>query len=98
MFLHLGNNEVIPVKDIVAIMDLEKTTTTNTAREFLKFCAENDMIKTIGNEMPKSFIVTVRDGKQTVFLSPISTSTLTKRISRIAQKSGGRSTDVLKEF
>lgn len=98
MFLHLGNNEVVSLKEIVAIMDLEKTTTTNTAREFLKYCADKNMVKTIGSDMPRSFIVTVKDGKQTVYLSPISTSTLTKRISKRVQKAGGRITDVLKEL
>ncbi|NMA67209.1 MAG: DUF370 domain-containing protein [Clostridiaceae bacterium] len=82
MYLHLGENEVVFLKDIVAIMDMEKTTTTNTTREFLKQCEEKKMIKTIGSDMPKSYIVTVKDGKQTVYLSPISTSTLTKRAFR----------------
>ena len=40
------------------------------------------MIETIGTDIPKSFIVTMQNGKQTVYLSPISSATLNKRIKK----------------
>lgn len=82
MILHIGEEKVVFMKDIIAIMDIEKTTTSNNTREFLKYCQEKGMVKTIGTDIPKSFIITMQDGKQTVYLSPISTATLSKRISK----------------
>ena len=59
-----------------------KTTTSNNTREYLKICEERGMIETIGTDIPKSFIVTMQNGKQTVYLSPISSATLNKRIKK----------------
>lgn len=80
MFLHLGDNYIIPIKDIIGIFDLEATTTTKETREFLNVSEEEGFITTISNEMPKSFIVTEEDSKSRIYLSPISVATLRKRI------------------
>lgn len=80
MILHIGEDKVVFVKDILAIMDIEKTTTSNNTREFLKSCEEKGMVETVGSDIPKSFIVTMRSGKQKIYLSPISSVTLNKRI------------------
>ncbi|HHU90896.1 MAG TPA: DUF370 domain-containing protein [Clostridiaceae bacterium] len=82
MILHIGEEKIVFIKDIIAIMDIEKTTTSNNTREYLKICEERGMIETIGTDIPKSFIVTMQNGKQTVYLSPISSATLNKRIKK----------------
>lgn len=80
MFLHVGGDYIVPAKDIVAIMDIEKATISNDTRNFLKVSEEEGFTITLAiNEMPKSFIV-IRDKRGSkVILSPISTNTLLKR-------------------
>jgi hypothetical protein len=85
MFLHIGEGEVIFTKYIIAIFDIERTTVSSITRNFLKGC-EAERIKTIGKEMPKSFIITMDNKKQMVYLSPISTSTLLKRAEKLRIK------------
>ncbi len=85
MFLHLGADVVVFLKDIIAVMDIEKTTTTQISREFLRRSQEKGSVITVSDDLPKSFIVTVKDGQQTVYLSPISTATLNKRILKEPQ-------------
>ncbi len=80
MFLHIGDNYMIPIKDIIGIFDLEATTTTKETREFLNVSEEEGFITTISKEMPKSFIVTEEDSRSRIYLSPISASTLRKRM------------------
>ncbi len=75
----------VSLNEIVAIMDIEKTTTTQISREFLKKSEEAGTVISISDDLPKSFIVTVRDEQQKVYLSPISTSTLNKRFSKQPQ-------------
>ncbi len=82
MFLHIGADEIVYIKNIVAIMDIERTTTSNTTRHYLKMCEEKGLVESIGTDIPKSFIVTMNDGKQKVYLSPISSSTLYKRAQK----------------
>lgn len=89
MFLHIGADEIVFIRDIIAIMDIERTTTSNTTRDFLKGCEAKGMIKAVGIDIPKSFIVTMREGKQMVYLSPISSSTLYKRAKKQIRITGG---------
>jgi hypothetical protein len=84
LYLHIGEEEVVFFDDIVAIMDIEKTTTSNNTREFLKKSEESGIVRTVGTDIPKSFIVALTEGKQKVFLSPISSNTLKKRVAKIA--------------
>lgn len=78
MFLHLGENVVIPVEEVIAILDLNSTSSADT-RHFLKIAEEEGFIKRITSEQPKSFILTERNKKCIIYLSPISSVTLAKR-------------------
>ncbi|NLN64610.1 MAG: DUF370 domain-containing protein [Clostridiaceae bacterium] len=80
MFLHLGGDYIVSIKDIIAIVDMEKSTISQDTRNFLKISDEEGfIIDVIENEMPKSFIITQEKHKSKIFLSPISTTTLYKR-------------------
>jgi len=79
MFLHIGGDVVIPMKDVIAILDIETTTLSGDTREFLKIAEEEGFIITISEDMPKSFIITEVNKKSKIYLSPISSVTLQKR-------------------
>ena len=87
MFLHVGGEEIVYIKDIVAIMDIERTTVSGITREFLKVCEEEGFIKTVDEEeLPKSFIIAYKNDMQVVYLSPLSTATLYKRYMKTVPK------------
>ena len=94
MYLHIGSDEIVFLKDIIAIMDIERTTTSHTTREFLKGCEARNIVKTVGTDIPKSFIVARKDGKVLVYLSPISSSTLCKRAKKQNNYGRRNGTDV----
>ena len=79
MFLHLGGDIVIKLKDVITIMDLETTTISKITKEFLKTAEEEGFIVNISDDIPKSFIITEVDKKSKIYLSPISSVTLYKR-------------------
>lgn len=81
MFLHIGGDYVVSIRNIIAIMDLETTTISKDTKEFLKIAEEEGFVKSISDEIPKSFIITEVDKKSKIFLSPISSVTLQKRAS-----------------
>lgn len=78
MFLHLGENVVIPLSEVIAILDMNSTKNDDT-KHFLKTAEEEGFIKRISSEEPKSFIITEQNKKSIIYLSPISSVTLTKR-------------------
>ncbi|MBL4938392.1 DUF370 domain-containing protein [Clostridium sp. YIM B02515] len=79
MFLHLGENVVVPLKDVIGIFDMETSTYSSDTLQFLRMAEEDGFVERITNEKPKSFIVAEVDKKSKIFLSPISSSTLGKR-------------------
>jgi len=84
VYLHLGGDEIVNINDIVAIMDIEKTTLSPITREFLKTGEEEGFIKTIvDDEIPKSFVVAYKNGMQVIYLSPLSVTTLYRRYKKL---------------
>ena len=79
MFLHLGENIVIPVKDIIGIFDIESTMYSADTSQFLRMAEEDGFVERITTDKAKSFILAEVDKKSKIFLSPISSSTLQKR-------------------
>lgn len=83
MYLHIGSDRMVYSDDIVGIFDFENTTTSKITREFLTASQEEDFIVNVSEQdLPKSFIVTMYKDKQTVYISPISSATLIKRLSQ----------------
>ena len=81
MFLHIGENCSVLTKNVVGIFDLEFTTTGSVTRNFLKRAEEENRVTYVSEQMPKSFVVTTEYGGDYVYVSPISASTLRKRLA-----------------
>ncbi|MBQ4517258.1 MAG: DUF370 domain-containing protein [Clostridia bacterium] len=84
MFLHLGSDVVVNMADVIAILDLDVTSTSKITREFLAVAEDEGFVVNVPGDLPKSFVITEIDKKSRVFVSPISSATLLKRA-----KSGG---------
>jgi hypothetical protein len=82
MYLHLGQNAVTPVADIIGLFDLEKTSQSNVTKNFLTQAQKEGLVETTSDELPASFLLCQRDGKTKVYLSQITVTTLTKRFNR----------------
>ncbi len=79
MYLHLGGDVVIKKSSIIGIFDIENTSVSKDTKEFLARASKGEVVY-VGYELPKSFIVSSKEGKQVVYISPISVSTLRKRM------------------
>lgn len=79
MYLHLGQNTVITVDEIVGIFDIDGTTVKKNTRDFLSKAEKDGNIIYVSNELPKSFIV-CKDKK--VYVSQISPATLLLRTEK----------------
>ncbi|MBE6838425.1 MAG: DUF370 domain-containing protein [Ruminococcus sp.] len=79
MYLHLGNDIVVHRSEIVGIFDIENTSIKKNTKEFLKYAEQSGEVINVSFEMPKSFVVCVKDGVQKVYISQISCQTLRKR-------------------
>ncbi len=89
MFLHLGSDVIVNMRDIIAIMDLETTTTSAISREFLKTAEEEGFIRNISEDLPRSYIITEQRDQSIIYISPISSATLLKRFDEGQEESLG---------
>lgn len=82
MYLHLGDETVISTRDLIGVFDLDVVTVGNIGRTYLQNAEKSGDLVSVGENIPKSFVVCGKHRGQTVYISPVSTSTLIKRISR----------------
>lgn len=83
MYLHLGQNVVVPMSVVVGVFDLDNTTGSQLTRAFLKFAEKAGRVVNIADDIPKSFVVCVDDGSTTIYLSQLASTTLLKRSETI---------------
>lgn len=79
MFLHLGENVVVPMKDVIGIFDVESSMYSSDTSQFLRLAEEDGFVTRITDEKPKSVIIAEIEKKSIIYLSPISSKTLSKR-------------------
>ena len=80
MYLHLGNDVIVRKNEIVAVFDLDNTSQSALTRRYLAAAERSgSVINAAGDELPKSFVVCAREGRQTVYLSQLNSSTLLRR-------------------
>ena len=80
MYLHLGNDVVVRKNEVLGIFDLDNTSQSIVTRKYLSAAEKSGaVVNAAGLELPKSFVVCDRNGKQTVYLSQLNSSTLLKR-------------------
>lgn len=78
MFLHLGSDTVVALKDVVSIGDY-RSFRSSVNRDFMQAMRERDAIVDISGSVPKSFVVT----EEKIYLSAISSLTLKKRAENV---------------
>lgn len=81
MYLSIGQDTVITDKNILGIFDLDNTTVSKSTREYINTASKNGECITVSiEELPKSFIVVAENNKKEIYISPLNTSTIFKRI------------------
>lgn len=79
-YLHLGLDTSIEIKNIIGIFDLDMTTTSKHTRDFLTLCEKENRIVNVAFDLPKSYILYDFDGEYSVYLSPLNSATLLRRM------------------
>ena len=84
MYLHLGNNIMLPTNEIIGIFDLENTSISKRTRDFLAKAEKEGKVVTISYDLPRSFVIAGKNRDDIkVYISQISSSTLLKRTGYI---------------
>ena len=79
MYLHVGNNKSIRIKDIIGIFDTDNATMSPVTRQYLSAAEKIGRLTVAVEEIPKSFIVYNTPDGVAVCLSQISVKALEGR-------------------
>ena len=70
MYLHLGQDTIIPFSSIIGIFDLEITSQSKITRDFLANEEKAKHVINVSEELPRSFVVCRERQKTRVYISP----------------------------
>ena len=79
MYLHLGQNVVVPEAEVVGIFDLDNTTGSHITRKYLSQAEKERKIINVSDDLPKAFVVCNANDETRIYLSQLSSQTLLKR-------------------
>ena len=80
MFLHLGQNEIVPSRRVIGTFDLDKCSYSKRTRDYLSAADKEGVVLDISGDIPKSFVVCDHPyHPQIVYLSQLNSTTLQKR-------------------
>ena len=82
MYLHIGNNYSVDIRDIIGIFDIENTTVEKCTKLLLDRAEKEHKCIYTTYEMPKSFIIASKNGREKVYISQLSAATLRKRLDQ----------------
>ena len=82
VYINIGGDYIIKTDDIIGVFDIDKTTVYKTNRNYLSNVEKRGKIINITNKIPKSFIVCADATQNKVYISPLNTATLSKRLLR----------------
>ena len=86
MYLHLGQDTVVKLSEVVAIFDLENASIAKATKRYLALAQKQGLVVNVSTELPKSFVVCVDGkGRTTVYISQISSATLKKRTNFVKE-------------
>ena len=84
MYLHLGQNVMIPEVAVIGIFDLDNTTWSFRTRRFLERAEQEGRVTAVGDGLPRSFVLArEEDGPAAVYITQLTTAAL---LARSAEK------------
>ena len=83
VYLHLGQSIMVPDREILGIFDLDNASWAYKTREYLERAEQEGRAIWLTEDLPRSFIlVDSRWGEPVVYVSPLSSATLSGRMER----------------
>ena len=85
MYLHVGNNQNVRIKDIIGIFDADTATVSSITKKYLSEADANKCVEFASEEIPKSFVLYKDQKKDRFFVcfSQLSTSALCGRMEQL---------------
>ncbi len=81
-FINIGGTSILPKDEIIGIFDLDTATTKTDTKRYLSNNEKNGRTVSVGNDLPKSFVVAAKGRKELVYITQLSSSAIEGRWKR----------------
>ena len=84
MYLHVGNNQNVRIRDIVGIFDADTATVSAVTKKYIGSANAEGRVQFASEEIPKSFVL-YRDRRKKIYricFSQLSTASLCGRVEQ----------------
>ena len=87
MYLHIGNNKNIRIREIIGIFDADTATVSAVTKKYLSAASGTGQVAFASEELPKSFVL-YKDNNENyqICFSQLSTSALAGRVAQFENK------------
>lgn len=79
MILHLGADYIVPLCEVIAIIDAQTVAKSKDTKKFVNICTPKKVIMCCKEGETKSYVLSKRKGELCIYTSAISSQTLLKR-------------------
>lgn len=79
MYVHIGQDYMVPVRSIVCIFDMDTATASGRTRRLLERLTREGRVVDLGDDLPKSAVLCMGALGEILYISQISSRTLQKR-------------------
>ena len=80
MYLHIGKDTAVDMQDVIAVLDMDKTTVSHKSRKFLQEAEKRGEVVDITEDLPQSYIIAEYRGQRKVYISSLAPQTIVRRI------------------
>ncbi len=83
MYVHLGQDYIVPVRSILGIFDMDTATLSRHTRGFIARMEREGRVVSLFDDLPKSAVLCETALGERLYLSQISSVTLAQRVERV---------------
>lgn len=83
MYLHLGQNVMVPETAVLGVFDLDNTTWSFRTRRFLEQAEQEGRVISVGDDLPRSFVLVQEgNGPPAIYITALSSTALSARAAQ----------------
>ncbi len=81
-YINIGGVQIVKKSSVLGVFDLDAASTKTDTKRFLSKCESKGHLITVGNDIPKSFVLCAEGRKELVYITQLSTQSIEGRWKR----------------
>ena len=80
MYVHIGQDYMVPVRSIISIFDMDTATYSRSTRGLINRLEKEGRVVTVFDDLPKSAVLCISELGEILYITQISSTALQRRI------------------